>query len=723
MRISSDDCADNEDKESVETIDENEEEKEEKRLAAKRLTKEDIHHVISTMSKEAKYDLISIKQLFYGMCSAISKLPQSHRINSRDSGSGKSYLMSLTGGYFSDKHVLPLAGMSDKAIIHMPGIPVIEITYVQTGDQDITPIEPIIDSLELEEDKLKDEHAKLKDDNKKNGNSSNGNKDKIKEIEGQVDEIADNIKYLRTNAEKLIDLNNMIILGLDTPQDTVFDAIMALISQDNPRDQKYSYVEKSSSGEISTRVNRLRSVPAFFVSRVVDDSRAVRFAETNRRFVPVNPDTSEDKVGAANDLIGLKLGVLPVEYDQMVVSREHKEKAKDIVRIICAKLKQHSKNLGPKEPGVKVPFVDAITKSMPKNNVWSMTVTERLMKYLAIITKVNMDCRPKIIDNETGQVYPITMFEDLKETLGLMDRAACVRPYIAKFFNDVFLAAFRELRDKPNELKDELGNLIAKERHVGLTTEQLGEKTKEVLGGLKPGSTDLLHKYLYPLINQGIIDKTQSEIDKRHKIWFPIEEDNISTLFEKEGDCRLKIKVKDRFTFPSYSVIEQSCATLLDYYYKPGGLDKKRFTLVDHDGNEITTRELIDKYFNFKAEDCFIKDWLEQEPVITNIGYSSTVLRQQLLQNYSPPPTCSINPTEIHNNPPQKTTDTKTDNKRPPTNQINDLTDSNDATCQGCGYDCGNMPGLKFHVENYHKTPLDAIIKFQWLNMGIVGMV
>lgn len=37
----------------------------------------------------------------------------------------------------------------------------------------------------------------------------------------------------------------------------------------------------------------------------------------------------------------------------------------------------------------------------------------------------------------------------------------------------------------------------------GVTTEQLAEKTKQVYGGLKPSSGDLLNKYLYPLINQG----------------------------------------------------------------------------------------------------------------------------------------------------------------------------------------------------------------------------
>jgi hypothetical protein len=49
-----------------------------------------------------------------------------------------------------------------------------------------------------------------------------------------------------------------------------------------------------------------------------------------------------------------------------------------------------------------------------------MTVMDRTTRYLTIITKVNMDSRPRIIDTETGKFYPISTFEDLKETLELM---------------------------------------------------------------------------------------------------------------------------------------------------------------------------------------------------------------------------------------------------------------------------------------------------------------
>jgi hypothetical protein len=119
-----------------------------------------------------------------------------------------------------------------------------------------------------------------------------------------------------------------------------------------------------------------------------------------------------------------------------------------------------------------------------------MTITDRTMRYLAIITKVNMDSRPRVVDTQTGKFYPISTFEDLKETLQLMRLASCmVRPYIAKWYNTVFLHAFRELPEEPNKLTKEIIDrdgikqeiVIMRENEIGLTTKELVQKTCDVM--------------------------------------------------------------------------------------------------------------------------------------------------------------------------------------------------------------------------------------------------
>ena len=151
--------------------------------------------------------------------------------------------------------------------------------------------------------------------------------------------------------------------------------------------------------------------------------RGQRFAEKNRRFINVNPDTSAKKIMTAKHLIGLKGGMLPEELDDMVVSKVDKEKAKSICSYIVRKLIKHSQFFAPKETGVKMAFIPSVAYGLPgdPNDVWGMTVMDRLIRYLSIITKVRMDSRPRLIDLEKpGKFYPVATFGDLREALSLM---------------------------------------------------------------------------------------------------------------------------------------------------------------------------------------------------------------------------------------------------------------------------------------------------------------
>ena len=145
---------------------------------------------------------------------------------------------------------------------------------------------------------------------------------------------------------------------------------------------------------------------------------------------------------------------------------------------------------------------------------WGMTVMDRIMRYLTIITKVNMDSRPRIIDTETGKFYPISTFEDLKETLDLMGMASSMlRPYVAHWYNTVFLPAFKELQDEPNKVIKDIMNsdgekqqiTIMQETEIGLTSKELAQKTYEIMN--IPISVDGgPRQYLYPLSNMGVIN-------------------------------------------------------------------------------------------------------------------------------------------------------------------------------------------------------------------------
>jgi hypothetical protein len=149
--------------------------------------------------------------------------------------------------------------------------------------------------------------------------------------------------------------------------------------------------------------------------------------------------------------MALDSGYLPEEYDELVVSRADKQRAKEIVEVIVSRLMEHSKYFQPKQYGVKIPFTLTIHESIPNDKVRGMTVMNRAIKYLSVITKVNMDFRPRVQNTETGQFFPIAITADLKQTLELMKVAASgIRPYLVNWYNKVIPPLIEEMDGKPN---------------------------------------------------------------------------------------------------------------------------------------------------------------------------------------------------------------------------------------------------------------------------------
>jgi hypothetical protein len=499
--------------------------------------------------------------------------------------------MDLVAEYFPQRYVFPLTGMSSKAMLHEEGIDIIEDEL--TGETE--PADPIIETLKTEIEELTAKKEKEQNKGKK--------KELIERLRDKKRELADTKKRI----QKLIILDNKIILLMDTAQDSLYNALMSLISQDTQRDQKYKFVEQSGhSGKFGTTTNSLRGIPAIFTTQVIDDTRQARHNEKNRRFVHVTPDTSVKKIDSAMDLIGQKYGLLPEEYDDDVVSRDDKQQAKRIIDLLVKKLINHSKPFKPKESGTKIAFTKAIKNGIggDPNDVWRMTVMDRLMRYLIIITKINMDSRPRLIGTETeDKFFPIATFEDLREALQVMCIASStLRPYVVEWYNQVFLPAFRDMGGKPNERTVD-GIPIEKEYYVGVTYNQLAEKTRDVMRIAKPSSDELHKNSLYPLLNLGFINKTQSVIDRRANIYSPVEETNIFTMFQNSQDFRLRITVAS--LFPSRQALEEDFRRIVKYRHKEG--DRLKYKLVDEKGVEISVEELIDRYLN-NPEICFFID-------------------------------------------------------------------------------------------------------------------
>jgi len=80
-----------------------------------------INYVVNICLKEAKKEDRVVNQLLITMLSAYSNNPINLLINA-PSGVGKNYVINKVASLFPKPDILSLAGMTEKALFHRPGI-------------------------------------------------------------------------------------------------------------------------------------------------------------------------------------------------------------------------------------------------------------------------------------------------------------------------------------------------------------------------------------------------------------------------------------------------------------------------------------------------------------------------------------------------------------------------------------------------------------------------
>jgi len=258
-----------------------------------------------------------------------------------------------------------------------------------------------------------------------------------------------------------------------------------------------------------------------------------------------------------------------------------------------------------------------------------MIVTDRMRRYLAIITKENMDSRPRLVRKDNPDIFlPISTFEDFRHTLELMEIAGSnVRPYLAIWYNENFLPLIKLEKEPKHEDRD--GRTL-KEDYIAVTSTQLCEITG-------CGNEELRHKYIDPLVHQGIINKTRSNIRQNENIyWSDLDNGSTFSLFSGENDSRLTVKYPRLYPTKNF---------LMEMFGEEWGIEKNIFDiyrLEDENGIEITPEQLVDRYFSdpelcFKTESEYIREPID----ILAFNYHSKVFGDinylgKKIKNYTP---------------------------------------------------------------------------------------
>jgi len=124
-----------------------------------------------------------------------------------------------------------------------------------------------------------------------------------------------------------------------------------------------------------------------------------------------------------------------------------------------------------------------------------------------------------------GEDSIIADLDDLREVLSITQNFDGLPKFKAEFYNMIFYPCFANKTEPDTNNKE--GKDRKEEEIIAVTTRQLCDYYKEIKK--KPITTDnLKHTYLNQLINEGIIDYTESKINTRQNIYYPLVTDSLS---------------------------------------------------------------------------------------------------------------------------------------------------------------------------------------------------
>jgi hypothetical protein len=533
---------------------------------------------INTITKEAREEDRLVKQIFNTMLSAYTNNPINLAINS-PTGEGKSYVIQKVGEKFPTEDVMFLAGMTDKALFHRSGALIVknENGEYESLDDKIADIDSQIQDKKLEISMTKNDITK------------EGLEAYIKSLEKDKEELQKNVK-------KLIDLSHKVLVFLDSPRPDLFAALMPLLSHDR-YEVEYEFVDTHNG--IKTRTNIMKGWPAVIFAQAIDYSHYARYPEIQRRFIITNPKMEKTKYAAAVDLICDKFGLPDFAYQAKIVSDKDKQKTKEVTKEIIQRIKDVCNGVEPGKNNVIIPYYDVLKQLLPKDKAFDMTTANRLGAFLSLLPLINIDKRPRLFQKLDTYPFlrttPFALFEDLQETMFLMEYANGVRPYILEWYYNVFLPEYNK-KTKPDTKIDSRGDM-REEEIIAVTSGELIEKTKEVYG--KTFNTQkLTETYLYPLLNENYIDKTKSVIDHRSNLYTPVvstKENKKLFVFDETNNLlqQPRVVLKDLTQYPDKQYLISKIQEVLRY----SSDNRLLIEIRDHNDRPMAIEELIEQYY------------------------------------------------------------------------------------------------------------------------------
>lgn len=427
---------------------------------------EPLNRMTEFISKTVKNEENLIKLLILSMFSAFTPDPINLGIEGPP-GEGKTYPVVKVAQLFPEKNVLMLGGLSPTALVHDHGILI---------DQDGRLLQPVLDKKYLELESVTDKKKE----------------DKIKR------EIAD----LYKNAYRLINLQNKIMIFLESPHKETWSKLRPILSHD-VWETTFKFTDRiHKNGPMTAITVIMRGWPSVIYTSADAKSDGI-WDQIKSRFLIVSPEMGSDKYKAAIKLLGEQKGI-PKPSSIYQKEREELNWCKKYILALSISLKNKLKpfyeNYMPKDVNITwIPYNGKLIEAFPKTKGQRMRDFANFLRVLQASSIIQAFNRPVVTID--GDKFIITTISDLKLVKNILNRSTVFAKqgqHIVNFFNNIILPIWEN---------------CVNEDSSGIIVKDIVEKCRKTGD---PKSEDTIRKnYLKPLVNDGIVTLERDDDDKR----------------------------------------------------------------------------------------------------------------------------------------------------------------------------------------------------------------
>jgi hypothetical protein len=550
--------------------------------------------IINAIKREVKRDDVLIRQIFYTAMSAYTFEPINLGIISPTS-EGKTYTTMKVVQYFPKDDVWLIGNMSDKALIRQRGILI--NSKGESIQKQIDELDKKLRNMTIADCRLRmvPPNADLdRQEDEEQGEPKMTFEQKVKQKFNQEKaETKNELDNLLKDAIRLINLQGKILVFLEPPSPKLWDLIKPILSHDNV-EITFDYVATNERGTNETQKVTVRGWPAVIFCSAKDESGLKIWPEIQSRFLITSPNINQDKVHDGNILLAQRKFLPNAMQEQLIISGKERELAKKAVSYLKRWMHNLFESNGmdyEHRNAVWVPYYKILANALKSDRGRDNRVNDRIFSLLTMIPLTKVTHRPNLVYGKERLV--IGELADLSEALHISQNVSGIPTHKLKFYKEIFLPLY-ESKTKPDPSKD--GDKV--EDRKAVTTSQLSEYYKSKTGK-SITTANIQNTYLIELENNGFIDKQDSDIDKRKKIYFPImdisKDENIEKLFNEDALNNFlqpnKIIPSKYFKKIPENWLELEISELKNYL-----VDKSKFQLIDENDDEISVPEFVKNY-------------------------------------------------------------------------------------------------------------------------------